>query len=159
MTDRGHGRGTQPGQGQASDGQNLSASSDNPGAAHPSLPRLPFPGHGQRPSASGNNPGPVHHSTRRNRPPEHLVEPLDRLSPSVIPHAENTLHAGQPPSVSRSNPGPAHHSVPYAPRLHPPGPPSGDIQGSQGQSHAQGTRRNRPPEHLVQPLDRLSPSP
>ncbi|KAF8519264.1 hypothetical protein JB92DRAFT_3112458 [Gautieria morchelliformis] len=89
MTDRGHGHGTQPGQGQASDGrnnppptlssyerppagylnelraslgQNLSASSDNPGAAHPSVPRLPLPGHGQHPSASGNNPGTAHHS-------------------------------------------------------------------------------------------------
>ncbi|KAF8517218.1 hypothetical protein JB92DRAFT_2906899 [Gautieria morchelliformis] len=205
MTDRGHGRGTQPGQGQASDGRNNpppalssyerppagylnepraslgqhpSASGDNPGAAHPSIPRLPFPDHGQRPSASHNNPGPANPSlpyaprlhppasgppsgnipgghgqshaqgTRRNRPPEHVVA-FDRLSPSEIPHAD-------PPLVSRNNPGPAHHSLPYAPRVHPPGPPSGNIQGGQGQPHAQGNRCNPAPEQIVEPLTRLS---
>ncbi|KAF8530739.1 hypothetical protein JB92DRAFT_3106191 [Gautieria morchelliformis] len=141
-------------------------------AAHPSVPRLPFPDHGQRPSASHNNPGPANPSlpyaprlrppasgpppgnipgghgqshaqgTRCNRPPEHVVEPM-------IPHADHPL-------VSRNNPGPAHHSLPYAPCVCPPGPPSGNIQGGQGQPHAQGTRRNPAPEQIVDSLDRLS---
>ncbi|KAF8508606.1 hypothetical protein JB92DRAFT_2952032 [Gautieria morchelliformis] len=180
MTDRGHGRGTQPGQGQASDsrnnpppalssyerppagylnelpaslGQHPSASHSNPGPANPSLPYAPR----LRPPASGppsgNIPGGHGQShaqgTRRNRPPEHVVEPLDRRGPSEIPHAD-------PPLVSRNNPGPAHHSLPYAPRVGPPGPPSGNIQGGQGQPHAQGIRRNPAPEQIVDPLDRLS---